>query len=166
MELDFRAVCRNLIFVEFEQFVFGEEDDRLLHNLEFGLDGANLPFGSISFADSPVKEPAQVEVMLLDGLLFHLFVNAQETDEGIYAVIIEAVEGFSFDVVGKVAAECGPTLHRAGSPLAFDTLFLDKFIEIGNGRGSHGSVVLLLSFFGIWICVRIITVDDFLEFIP
>ena len=133
VQLDLDSICRDFKLVELQQFFFGEEDDGLLEDLEFRLNLTDLALGRIAFPHSPVEEPAEIEVVFLDGLLFHLRFHAQVADKGVDSVFVEPVEGISIDAGGEMLAESGPTFHCSGGPLVRDALFLTEFIKVFNG---------------------------------
>ena len=117
----------------FTKFILRQEDDRLVDNLELGLRLANLPFAGVTFTHCPVKEPAQIEVMLLDGLFLHLGADAQVADKGVDAVIVEVVEGVAFRHGEKALAEGCPAFHSAGGPLVRNALLTAEVVEILDG---------------------------------
>lgn len=130
VERDFGAIGWDFVFVEFDEFFFCEEDDWFLDYLEFGLDLTDFFFGGVAFAKGPVEEPAEVEVVFLNGFLFHLLGDTEVADEGADAIVVEEFEGVGFCYVGEVLAEGVPALHGACGPLAFDTLFADELVEV------------------------------------
>ena len=135
----------------FTKFILRQEDDRLVDNLELGLRLANLPFAGVTFTHCPVKEPAQIEVMLLDGLFLHLGADAQVADKGVDAVIVEVVEGVAFRHGEKVLAEGCPAFHSAGGPLARNALLTAEVVEILDGRRALGSVIYWLAVDGTYV---------------
>ena len=118
MELYLGAVGRDLVVVEFEQFFFCQEYDGLIHQLELGLNLANFLLRRVAMADCPIEEPAEVEIVLLNGVLLHIGIDAEMTDEGLDAVIIEEIEGLLLDYGFQVLLEGIPDLFGSVSPLA------------------------------------------------
>ena len=117
----------------FTKFILCQENDRLLDHLELRLNQPYLPVGGVAFSNSPIEEPSQVEVMLLDGLFLHLGADAQVADKGVDAVIVEVVEGVAFRHGEKVLAEGCPAFHSAGGPLVRNALLTAEVVEILDG---------------------------------
>ena len=140
VEFDFGAVGGDLEVVERQQFVFREEDDGLVDDLEFGLHLADFGVFGVAVADGPAEKPFEVEVVLLDGVLAHLAGGAQVADEFVDAFVVEVVELDAPALGGEVIAEGVPALHGAGRPLAVDALFTDEAVEVGQDvfRGLDG----------------------------
>lgn len=132
VEFDFGAVGRDGVVVDFEEFVLCEEDDGLGYEFELGLDGADFGFAGYALADSPVEEPAEVEVVLLDGVLSHLGFDTEVADEGIDAIVIEVIELEVVALGGEVLAEGVPAFHGAGRPLVGDALFFGELVKVGE----------------------------------
>lgn len=79
-KFDLRSIFRNLIIVEFEEFFFREEDDRLLENLELRAMFIDEVFPAVTFPDCPIQEPFEITILLLDRLLFQFFIDTEEAD--------------------------------------------------------------------------------------
>ena len=147
-EFDLGPVGRNLIVVEFEQLVFGEEDDRLFEDLEFRAVLVYLLLLAVVLADGPVEEPFEVVELLLDGLLLKILLDAEEADELVDAFLVEVivtdalVEGF------EVVTESLPTLEGGVGPLVGYAFFPDELVEVvEEGLDGHRGfgVILFLS---------------------
>ena len=111
------------VVIQFQQFLLGQEYDRLLYYLEFGpiyIDGCL--FGK-SFPYRPAEKPFQVGVDFLYRLLCQLLLISEECKELIDAVFVEVFVCDEGVELHKMASKCFPASDRRISPLACKTLF-------------------------------------------
>ncbi len=113
-----------------QKLFLGEEDDRLLKDLEFRAELADLAFVAVALADGPVQEPFEVVELLLDGLFLHAFVNSQEADEAVESGLVEVGVFEALVESLHVVGEGGPALHRADGPCAVDAFLADEFLQV------------------------------------
>ena len=153
VQLEFGAIGQYLVVVQLHQFVFGQEDDGLLDNLELGLNLTNLGVLGVAVTDGPPEEPFEVEVVFLDSVLAHLASGAQVADECVDALVVEVVELDSLALGFEMLAEGAPAFHSAGRPLAVDAFLTDEAVEVGQDvfrglDGDHAVDGVVQLFFG------------------
>lgn len=110
MELNLRPIGRNHVVVQLEPFFFRQEYDGLVYQFELRLNLAHLLLGCVATPDGPVKKPAQIEIMLLNGVFLHLSIDSQVTDKGLDTIIVEVIQRLLFDNNFKVLLESIPDL--------------------------------------------------------